>query len=440
MKQPYRVLVVGGGFGGLCAAQALRHAPVEVTLIDRRNFHLFQPLLYQVATGGLSSANIAAALRTVLKRQKNVRVLLAEASDFDLPNCQLVLADGDRLDYDALVVAVGSGHFYFGNDHWAQFAPGLKYIEDAAEIRRRVLSAFEGAERETDPELRRAWLTFVVIGAGPTGVELAGALADMSRGTLRGEFRSYDPSEARIILIEGADRVLPPFHESLSARAQRDLEQLGVEVRLSSRVKSIDDDGVTVTHDDQTDQIEVKTVLWGAGVKASPLGERLAQATGVETDRGGRVPVGDDLSVANHPNVFVLGDVAHCVGADGKPLPGVAPVAMQQGRYVARLIVDRLRGKKTVPFKYHDRGTMATIGRNRAVASIGPVRLTGRLAWFAWLLVHLMYIVTFENRVLILLQWAWNYVTRNRTARLIIDPKINEPQKAEPQIHTDAHG
>jgi NADH:ubiquinone reductase (H+-translocating) len=425
MNSPYRVVIVGGGFGGLCAVQALRRASVEVTLVDRRNFHLFQPLLYQVATGGLSSANIAAPLRKVLKRQKNARVLLAEATDFELKKRRLVLADG-RLDYDALIVAPGSDHWYFGHDDWARFAPGLKSIEDATEIRRRVLGAFEAAEREMDPAARQATLTFVVIGGGPTGVELAGAVAEVAHGTLTGEFRTFDPAEARIVLVEGVDRVLPPFPPPLSARALRDLAHLGVEIRLNTRVEDIEADRLVVSHDGRREEIAARTILWGAGVKASPLGRQLALAACVETDRSGRVPVGPDLSLAGWPEVFAIGDIAHCLGADGKPLAATAPVAMQQGRYVARLIRDRLRGRTTEPFRYRDHGAMATIGRNRAVASIGPVRLTGRLAWFVWLFVHLMYIVAFENRVLILLQWAWNYFTRNRTARLIIDQRKEE--------------
>jgi NADH dehydrogenase len=412
------VVIVGGGFGGLYAALTLRRAPVELTLVDRRNYHLFQPLLYQVATGGLSPANISATLRSILRGQKNAQVLLAEACNFDLAHRRVILTDG-HLEYDSLVVATGSSHSYFGHDEWARLAPGLKTVEDATEIRGRIFTAFEAAERETDPKRIREWLTFIVVGGGPTGVELAGALAEIARDTLRNEFRSINPADARITLVEGADRILPVYPPELSAKAQRQLEQLGVTVRNGAMVTDIEPDRVTVRSGDETDVIATRTVLWGAGVKASPLGARLADAAGIQADRAGRVPVGPDLTVPGYPEVFVIGDLAHCLGADGKPLPGVAPVAMQQGRYVAKLIRARLNRRTLPAFAYRDYGTMATIGRNRAVAWLGRFQFSGYLAWLLWLFIHLMYIVEFEQRVLVLLQWAWNYLTWNRGARLI---------------------
>ncbi len=430
------VVIIGGGFGGLYAAQSLQRTPLRVTLVDRRNFHLFQPLLYQVATGSLSSANIAAPLRSILKRQKNAEVLMGQVEDFDLERRQVILSDG-RIDYDTLIVAAGAEHFYFGNDQWAPLAPGLKTLEDAGEIRARILTAFEAAEREADPRRVCELLTFVIVGGGPTGVELAGALADIAQSALRGEFRSIDPADAKIILIEGSDRILPPFPEKLSARAQRDLQDFQVQVWTDARVMDIRPHGVTVSRNGQTQEIATRTILWGAGVKASPLGKQLAQAAGVETDRAGRVPVGPNLSIANHPEVFAIGDLANCPDQQGKPLPGVAPVAMQQGRYVAKLLRDRRRGTDTKPFVYRDRGTMATIGRNRAVATIGRTQLSGRLAWLTWLFVHLMFIVTFENRVLIMLRWAWIYVTRHRSACLILgrvaklQPESEHPLRKE---------
>jgi NADH dehydrogenase len=415
---PPRVVIVGGGFGGLQAAKALRRAPVRVTLIDRRNFHLFQPLLYQVATGALSPANIAAPLRAVLRRQRNTEVLLGEVVEFDVAGRRALLRDG-AVGYDFLLVATGARHHYFGNDRWEPLAPGLKTVEDATEIRRRVLLAFEAAEREADPERQRRLLTFVVVGAGPTGVELAGALAELSRYTLRGNFRRIDPAAARILLLEGADRVLPPYPPVLSAKAADQLARLGVTVRAGTVVTDVQPEAVTVRAGGQSEVIPTHTVLWAAGVQASPLGRLLAEATGAKLDRAGRVIVNPDLSLPGRPEIFVIGDLAHCVGADGKQLPGVAPAAMQQGAYVARLIERRLRGEATPPFRYRDYGSMATIGRSAAVADFGWLRLSGLLAWLAWLFVHLLKLVGFQNRVLVLMQWAWNYLTRNRAARLI---------------------
>jgi NADH:ubiquinone reductase (H+-translocating) len=418
MADLHHVLILGGGFGGLYAAKSLRRAPLRITLIDRRNFHLFQPLLYQVATGGLSPANIAAPLRSILRKQKNVRVLLAEACDFDLPRRRVVLSDGE-VEYDALIVATGSHHHYFGHDRWQQLAPGLKTIEDATEIRRRVLLAFEAAERETRPESVREWLNFVIVGGGPTGVELAGALAEIARNTLKDQFTSINPADAKILLVEGGPRVLPTYPPRLSEKAKAFLEQLGVAVRTGAMVTDVQPDSVTIRADGGEETVSTRTVLWGAGVKASPLGLKLAQAAGIQPDRIGRINVGPDLTVPGHPEVFVIGDLANFSHQTGEPLPGIAPVAMQEATYAAKLIAARQRGQTLPPFHYRDKGTLATVGRNRAVAVIGKLKLAGYFAWLIWLFVHLMYIVEFANRILVLVQWAWNYLTWNRPARLI---------------------
>lgn len=418
MEKPHHVVIIGGGFGGLYAARSLKRAPVWVTLIDRRNFHLFQPLLYQVATGGLSPANIAAPLRAILKRQKNTRVLLAEVIDIDAANRRVVLSDGE-VGYDTLIVATGARHNYFGNDQWEKLAPGLKTIEDATEMRRRILLAFEAAERESDPDKLQGWLTFVVVGAGPTGVELAGTLGEMARHTLKHDFRAINPADARIFLVEGLDRVLPSYPPELSAKAQAALARLGVSVRTGAIVTDIQSDAVTLRCGERSERIPTRTVLWAAGVQASPLGRALAAAAGATLDRVGRVVVEPDLSLPGHPEIFVIGDLAHFSHQTGKPLPGVAPVAMQQGRYVAKLVERRLRGEEMPPFHYKDYGSMATIGRAAAVADLGRLRFSGFFAWLTWLFIHLMYLVQFENRVLVLMQWALNYFTRNRYARLI---------------------
>jgi NADH dehydrogenase len=418
-RVPHRVVIVGGGFGGLYAARALAHADVSVTLVDRRNFHLFQPLLYQVATGALSPANIAAPLRSVLARRRNTRVLLADVRGFDVAR-HVVLSDAGELPYDSLVVAAGASHAYFGHDAWERFAPGLKTLEDATEMRRRVLLAFEEAEVAADPARRRELLTFLIVGAGPTGAELAGALAEIARKTLRDDFRSIDPSEARILLLEAGPRVLPAYTPDLSAKAQASLESLGVEVRLNAPVTDVREGAVDVKSDAGAETIRAATVLWAAGVAASPLGRALADATGAETDRAGRLHVLPDLTLPGHPEIFAIGDLVTLAGKDGRPLPGVAPVAMQQGRHAARTIEARLAGRPGPgPFAYFDRGSMATLGRGRAIADLGFVRFSGYLAWLAWLFIHLMYLVHFGNRILILVQWAWSYVTWNRSARLI---------------------
>lgn len=418
----HRVVIVGGGFGGLHAALSLKHAPVSVTLLDARNFHLFQPLLYQVATGGLSPANIAAPLRAILSRQRNTRVLLANVKDIDVPN-RCVVANDLRIPYDSLIVAAGARHHYFGHDDWEDLAPGLKTIEDATEIRRRILFAFEAAEAETDSARIAAWLTFVIVGGGATGVELAGAVAEIACDTLRHDFRNIDPSASRILLVEGTDRVLPPYPPDLSVKAAKALEDLGVTVLRNRIVSDIRADAVEIRTRDKTESIPAHTVLWAAGVQASPLGKVLQETAGAQLDRAGRVIVEPGLTVTGHPEIFVIGDMANYSHQTGAPLPGVAPVAMQQGQYVARLIESRLRGNILPSFHYVDRGSMATIGRKKAVAVIGRLKLSGYFAWLAWLFIHLMYIVEYENRLLVLVQWAWNYWSFNRAARLITGRK-----------------
>lgn len=418
MSQKPRVVIIGGGFAGLSAAQNLRRAEVEITLIDRRNYHLFQPLLYQVATGGLSPANIAAPLRAILQSQKNCTVVFSEVYQID-PVQKLVHTSEKTYPYDFLIVAAGATNNYFGHPEWEKFAPGLKTVEEATEIRRRVLTAFEIAEKIDDPTLRQKYLTFVVVGGGPTGIEMAGAISELARYTLRKDFRHFDPSEARVILVEGGPRLLSMFPEKLSARAEKDLASLGVEVWTDARVLEIQDEFVLVNRNDSPIRIDSHTIIWAAGVKASPLSEILAQATSTPTDRAGRIMVAPDLSLPNFPNIYAIGDMA-LILQDGKPVPGLAPAALQAGKYVARAIQAQLRGQKRLePFRYFDKGIMATIGRNRAVGISGPFRFTGRLAWLAWLFIHLVYLIQFSNRVLVLFQWFWNYLTRNRSARLI---------------------
>jgi NADH:ubiquinone reductase (H+-translocating) len=418
MTNRHRVVIIGGGFGGLSAARQLKHAPVEVTLLDRCNYHLFQPLLYQVATGALSPANIAAPLRHVLKNQKNAKVLLAEAAHIDAANRRVILSDG-ALDYDTLIVATGASHQYFGHDEWEQFAPGLKTIEDATDMRSRILLAFEAAEREADPEKLHAWMTFVIVGAGPTGAELAGALGEIANDTLRHDFRNINPSEARIILVEGTNRVLPTYPEKLSEAARRMLTRLGVIVRTGAMVTDIAHGSVTIREGDRAEKIPTRTVLWAAGVLASPLGRILATEAGANLDRAGRVVVEPDLTIAGHPDIFVIGDLANFSHQGGKPLPGVAQPAIQAGHYVGKTIERRLRGEKIEPFHYLDKGNLATIGRAAAVADLNWLRLSGWPAWMIWIFIHLLYIVQFQNRLLVLMQWAWLYITYDRSARLI---------------------
>jgi NADH:ubiquinone reductase (H+-translocating) len=413
------VVIVGGGFGGLYAAKALSRANnVKVTLIDKRNFHLFQPLLYQVATGTVSPADISSPLRAVLNKSKNTKVLLGEVTSIDA-QAQKVFMGDEVVAYDSLILATGAKHSYFGKDEWEENAPGLKTVEDALNIRRRIFSAFEAAEKETDPEIRRAWLTFVVVGGGPTGVELAGAIAEIAYHTMKDDFRNIDTSEARIILLEGLDRVLPPFAPELSQQATASLKQLGVNVRTNTLVTNIENNIVTIKNGENIEQIPAQTVLWAAGVKASPLGKALAEATSVECDRAGRVVVEPDFSIKGYPNIFVIGDLANYSHLSGKPLPGVAPVAMQAGEYVASVIKARLKDKTPEPFKYNDHGSLAVIGRNRAVVDLGFMKLTGFLAWAFWLFVHIYFLIEFNNKLVVMVQWGWNYITRNRGARLI---------------------
>jgi NADH:quinone reductase (non-electrogenic) len=444
---PHRVVVVGGGFGGLQAVRRLRALPVSITLIDRRSFHLFQPLVYQVATGMLSAGEIAAPLRAVFKRDANVRVLLGEVSGFDLDRREVLveqLPNGDRdqaLPYDSLIVAAGSCYSYFGRDEWRCVAPDIKSLESALAVRRRILSAFEAAEVERDAGRREAWLTFVVVGAGPTGVELAGQIAEMARHTLHQEFREVDTRRARVVLVEMAERVLPAFPASLSERALRGLESLGVEAHVGHKVVDIDEDCVevaTISAEDEPASIPARTVVWSAGVTASDLATALAAESGAEVDRGGRVAVGPDLTLRGHPEVLALGDIAGVHDAQGRPvaLPGLAPVAMQQGRYAARLIDDRLHGRETPPFHYHDKGSLATIGRAQAVADFRWVRLGGLPAWLAWLLVHVFYLIGMQNRLLVMTRWMFSYFTRSGGARLIAGSEVSPAARRRELIHS----
>ncbi|CAN5845892.1 NAD(P)/FAD-dependent oxidoreductase [soil metagenome] len=406
-----RVVIIGGGFGGLYAARALRRAPVRVTIIDRRNHHLFQPLLYQVATAVLSPADIAAPIRQIVRNHPRTEVLLAEVTDVDTPARAVVLADGRRVAYDFLIVATGATHHYFGNPEWESVAPGLKTIEDATEIRRRYLLAFEAAEQEPDHEVEEALLPFVVIGAGPTGVEMAGSMAETARHALARDFRRVDPRSTRVIMLEGGPRVLAAYDTKLSARAEAELRSLGVEVRTGSIVTRVEADAVYVGEE----RIPTRHVVWGAGVTASPLGTKL----GVPTDRIGRVVVEPDLSVPGDPHVFVIGDLAAFTTPAGDLLPGVAPVAMQQGREAARNIRRTLSGERRKAFRYNDKGNMATIGRYRAVAEFAGMKISGLLAWLAWLFIHILYLSGFRNRLVVFVQWAWSFFTWQRGARLI---------------------
>jgi len=411
------VVIVGGGFGGLYAAFTLNRTPVRVTLVDRRNYHLFQPLLYQVATAGLSPGDIAQPIRHILGRSPNIKVLMAEATAVDLKQRRLILADGE-LSYDYLILAAGASHSYFGHDEWEAYAPGLKGIKDALEIRQRILLAFEEAERETNPTRRRALLTFVVIGAGPTGVELAGALAEIARRALAHDFRAIDPTQARIVLLEAGPRILPAFSESLSTAAERCLRARGVEVRTNTPVTRIANGLVEAG----TESIPAHTILWAAGVKASPL----ARTLGVPVDKAGRVIVEPDLTIAGHPEVFVIGDAAAFLHQDGKPLPGLAPVAMQMGKHTARNILRSVKGGDGVPFRYRDKGLMATIGRNAAVAEIGPLRVSGFPAWVIWIVAHIFFLIGLRNRILVMFEWAWMYFTFKRGVRLITSDRATE--------------
>ena len=420
MEQRHRVVILGGGFGGLNAAQKLKRAPVDVTLIDRRNFHLFQPLLYQVATGSLSPGEIAAPLRGVLSRQKNAQVLLGEAADIELDAKRVILRDGAAFPYDSLIVSTGSQTSYYGNDDWRQWAPSLKSVEEATAIRHKILYAFECAERSNNEEEARAWLTFVIVGAGATGMELSGALAEIANETLKNDFRHINTREARILLMEGGPRVLSAFPEDLSAKAEKLVSDLGVEVTKNVMVTCIDADGVTYKSGDESKRLPAKTVLWAGGVTSNEFGRKLSERTRAETDRSGRIKVNPDLTIPGYPDIFIVGDLALSVGEDGKPLPGVAQVAIQGGAYAAKTVRARLEGKKdTKPFRYFNKGDMAVIGRAAAVANIFGLHLAGLFAWLTWLFVHLIYIVEFQSRVLVFVQWGFEYLTFSRGARLI---------------------
>ncbi|MEM6614492.1 MAG: NAD(P)/FAD-dependent oxidoreductase [Cyanobacteria bacterium P01_C01_bin.72] len=430
------VVIVGGGFGGLYAAKSLKDAPVKVTLIDKRNFHLFQPLLYQVATGTLSPADIASPLRVVLSKHKNTQVLLDKVVDIDAEAKKVYLEDREALDYDALVIATGVSHHYFGNDQWQNDAPGLKTVEDALEMRRRIFMAFEAAEKETDPEKRQALLTFVVVGGGPTGVELAGAIAEIAHQSVKNDFRDIDTTQAKVLLFEGMDRVLPPYPEKCSAEAQKSLEKLGVDVQTKTLVTNIADNSVTYRQGETSTTVAAHTILWAAGVRASFMGKVLAERTGAELDRAGRVVVEPDLSIKDYPDVFVIGDLANFPHQGERPLPGVAPVAMKEGEYVADLIAKRFIGVKVKPFSYQDLGSMAVIGQNKAVADLRFARFSGFIAWIIWVFAHIYYLIEFDNKLVVMIQWAWNYITQGRGARLItINPSLEleiEPaQKSE---------
>ena len=405
----HRVVVVGAGFGGLAAIKALRHAPASLTVIDRQNYHLFQPLLYQVATASLNPSDISSPIRRIIRHQKNAEVMLADVTGFDLERKCVILADGE-VPYDSLIIATGATHSYFGHDEWEEIAPGLKSIEDALEIRRKMLLAFEVAEREQDAKIRDEWMTFVVVGGGPTGVELAGTFREVARMTLARDFRHIDPRNARVVLVQAEPRVLPPYAEELSESATKQLEALGVEVRTDAKVTGIDREGVWIGDE----RILARTVLWAAGVAASPLGRSL----GVPLDRAGRVVVEPDLTIPGHPDVYVVGDLAH-FDQDGKPVPGVAPAAAQMGKHAARNVSLTLRGRPREPFRYVDKGSMATIGRGAAVAQIGRFKVSGVLAWLLWLFVHIFFLIGFRNRVVVMLEWAWSYFSYDRGARLI---------------------
>ena len=433
----HHVVVVGGGFGGLYATRELSSArEVDVTLVDRRNHHLFQPLLYQVATGALSPGEIAQPLRSIFRKRRNTTVLLGEAVDIDVDKRQIRLSDGGPIGYDTLIVATGARFSYFGHDDWARSAPGLKSIDDALEIRRRILIAFEAAEREHVAERRAEWMTFVVVGGGPTGVELAGALGEIANDTLRRDFRSINPGDARIILVEGLDRLLPTYPAARSASAQRQLERLGVTVRTGTMVVGVDDDSVTVNVGDSTETIPARTVLWAAGVQVTSFARAVAAATGAETDRAGRIRVEPDLTIRGHPEIFVIGDAAIAPWKDGKPTPGVAQGAIQGGRHAGRAVLHRLRGEPVPPFRYSNRGDVAVIGRAAGVTDIpwlGPFGQAGGVAaWVLWLGIHILYLIGFANRIIVTVRWAWSFFTHGRSSRLITGqpllPPIQEPE------------
>jgi NADH:ubiquinone reductase (H+-translocating) len=440
MPEQHRVLILGGGFGGLVAAQTLNHANAHVTLIDKRNFHLFQPLLYQVATGSLSPGEIAAPLRSVLRRQKNSEVLLGQAADLDPVAKTVTLEDGGVFPYDSLIIATGSETSYYGKDQWRELAPSLKTIEEATAIRHKLLVAFECAERAATEAEARAWLTFVIVGAGATGLELAGALAEIANETLRHDFRHIRPEEARIILVEGGPRVLAGYPEDLSAKAEQLVTRLGVEIRKNTFVTDIDTTGISYKEGDTVKHLDAKTILWTGGVTATPFGRRVAQRTSAETDKTGKIKVLPDLTVPNFPDIFVVGDLAYVL-QDGHPVPGVAQPAIQEGRYAGKVILARLKAEpKPAPFHYFNKGDMAVIGRAAAVADVFGVHMSGLLAWMTWLFIHLMYIVQFQSRVQVFIQWGFEYLTFSRGARIITGPMPAQVEEAivEGQYRTAA--
>ncbi len=418
MMKEKQVVIIGGGFGGLYAAKAMRRLPVRLTVVDRYNYHLFQPLLYQVATGGLSPGDIASPLRGIVGQQKNTWVLQANVVDIDPVARQVILTDG-ALPYDVLVVATGVRHSYFGHEEWSDDAPGLKTIDDALEIRRRVFTAFEKAERESDPAQRQMWQTFILVGGGPTGVELAGALGELANRTLRDDFKNIDPTQTRILLVEGGERVLPTYPANLSTKAARAVERLGVTIRLKTMVTQVGEHWVTLKVGEKVEQVAAGTILWAAGVQASPLGRVLAEKMGAELDRSGRVIVNPDLTLPNYPDIFVIGDLAHFAHQTGQPLPGVAQVAMQMGAYVAQRLKKGEPAGQRPAFHYTDKGNLAVIGRNAAVADLGWLKLSGYLAWLIWVFIHITYLIEFDNKVKVLFEWFQDYLFRKRGARLI---------------------
>jgi NADH:ubiquinone reductase (H+-translocating) len=426
---PPRIVIIGAGFGGLQAARALRGSKAQVTIIDRSNHHLFQPLLYQVATAGLSPADIASPIRVVMRKVRNSEVLMGEVVDVDTAEKKVILETGVVVPYDYLVIATGATHSYFGKEHWAKFAPGLKSIADATAIRQKILLAFETAEIEQDAERKKALLTMIVVGGGPTGVEMAGSIAEMSRLALCNDFKHFDPTKTRIMLIEGSDRILGQFPEDLAMKAHEELVRLGVEVRTGQRVEEIDEEGVIVGGE----RIHAKTVIWAAGVKASPAGEWL----GAEVDRAGRVVVNGDMSVKGHREIFVIGDTATALDEEGRAFPGVAPVAIQQGKYVGKVLLQRLLGDEiTEPFHYFDKGSLATVGRAFAILQFRKFKLAGGLAWLAWIFIHIMYLVEFRNRVAVFLEWLWAYMTYQRGVRLIVGEEEPRPIYSNPARRT----
>jgi NADH:ubiquinone reductase (H+-translocating) len=441
MPGQHRILILGGGFGGLVAAQNLKRADAEVTLIDKRNFHLFQPLLYQVATGSLSPGEIAAPLRSVLRRQKNTEVLLGEAHDLDPVAKTVTLLDGAVFPYDSLIVATGSKTSYYGKDEWRDDAPSRKTVEEATAIRHKLLYAFERAERASTEEEARAWLTFVIVGAGATGLELAGAIAEIAKETLRQDFRRIRPEESRIILLEGGPRVLAAYPDDLSTKAEQLVTRLGVEIRKNAFVTDIDPQGLTFKHGDTTGRLDAKTILWTGGVVVTSFGRRLAERTSAQTDKSGKIKVLPDLTIPNFPNIFVAGDLAHVETKDGNVVPGVAQPAIQEGRYAAKVILARLNGQpEPDPFHYFNKGDMAVIGRAAAVANIFGIHVAGVMAWLIWLFIHLMYIVEFQSRIQVFIQWGFEYLTFSRGARIITGPTETQPKsqskpetKSQPQ-------